>query len=312
MMNPAAIIVSAMATNHFMPGSYIALRSGSPPRRIRPRASTAPGRVATFRDDDRSGPGRAPEGVAAAAAPEREEGMAGYGSWDDRPWERREGGERDRWRHERQRWARREEDPWREGAEEDLGARGREEWHARPAWRGEEGEGRWGGRDWERDERGWGRERRSAEDERWARRGYGGVRPEIDPPWVEPGPRARGRGETRGLVEWEDRGPLAWLGDRARRRGKASRGPKGYTRSDERIHDEVCERIARSGVDAGEVEVRVENRQVTLAGTVRDREEKWWLEDLADDVFGVEEVHNHLRVVRGEAPGTGAEGGIRH
>jgi hypothetical protein len=154
------------------------------------------------------------------------------------------------------------------------------------------------------------------EGERWRRRGYGGgdVRPEIDPPWVERGPRARG--ETRGLVEWEDRGPLAWLADRMRRGGKASRGPKGYTRSDERIHEDVCERIARSGVDADEVEVRVEHREVTLTGTVRARQEKWWLEDLADDVFGVEEVHNHLRVARPEpgarGEGAGTQGGIRH
>jgi hypothetical protein len=242
--------------------------------------------------------------------------MAGYGSWEDRPWERREG-ERDRWRHERQQAARREEDPWRERSEEELAGRGREEWRARPPWRGEEGgEGRWGGRGWERDERDWERrERRGGrEDERWARGGYGGgdVRPEIDPPWVERGPRARARGETRGLVEWEDRGPLAWLGDKVRRGGKASRGPKGYTRSDERIHEEVCERIARSGVDADEVEVRVEKREVTLTGTVRDRQEKWWLEDLADDVFGVEEVHNHLRVGRPGGEAAGGHGGIPH
>jgi hypothetical protein len=243
--------------------------------------------------------------------------MAGYGSWDDRPWERREGGERDRWRHERQQWTGREDDPGRQRADEGLGARGREEWHARPSWRGEETEGRWGGRGWERDERGWeaGERRGSPDDERWARRGYGGgeARPEIDPPWVERGPHGRER-ETRGLVEWEDRGPLAWLGDKIRRGGKASRGPKGYTRSDERIHDDVCERVARSGVDADEVEVRVENREVTLTGTVRNREEKWWLEDLADDVFGVEEVHNHLRVVRPSpgAAGTGTQGTIRH
>jgi osmotically-inducible protein OsmY len=97
-----------------------------------------------------------------------------------------------------------------------------------------------------------------------------------------------------------------------RRGGRASRGPKGYTRSDERIHEEVCERIARSGVAADEVEVRVENREVTLTGTVHDRREKWWLEDLTDDVFGVEEVHNHLRVARPEPGARGEGGGVRH
>jgi hypothetical protein len=68
----------------------------------------------------------------------------------------------------------------------------------------------------------------------------------------------------------------------------------------------VCERIARSGVDASEVEVRVEGAEVTLEGTVARREEKRWLEDLAEDVFGVDEVHNHVRVAR---PGTGIGAG---
>jgi osmotically-inducible protein OsmY len=79
---------------------------------------------------------------------------------------------------------------------------------------------------------------------------------------------------------------------------KPSRGPKGYSRSDDRIEDEVCERVARSGVESDDIEVKVEHREVTLTGTVGSREEKWWLESLVDDVFGVEEVHNRLRVQR--------------
>lgn len=130
-------------------------------------------------------------------------------------------------------------------------------------------------------------------------------REELDPPWVERGPYARrAGGDTRGLVEWEDRGPLEWLGERAR--GATRRrplGPKGYRRSDDRIQDAVCERIARSGVDASDVEVKVEGGEVTLTGTVHTRREKWWIEDVAEDVFGVEDVHNHLRVARPEARG---------
>jgi hypothetical protein len=76
---------------------------------------------------------------------------------------------------------------------------------------------------------------------------------------------------------------------------RAGRGPKGYRRSDERIHDEVCERIARSGVNADEVEVKVENGEVTLSGTVDRREHKWHLESLCESVFGVDDVHNNLR-----------------
>ncbi len=73
-------------------------------------------------------------------------------------------------------------------------------------------------------------------------------------------------------------------------------GPKGYRRSDERIRDEVCERIGRSGIDAREVEVTVDGGEVTLVGWVEHREDKRALEDLADDVFGVADVHNQLRL----------------
>jgi BON domain-containing protein len=139
------------------------------------------------------------------------------------------------------------------------------------------------------------------EQGRWG--GYPGERREYSewgrPPVDWPGAPE----EPRGLIELEDRGPLDWLADKVRRlKSKRPRGPKGYKRSDERIHEDVCERIARSGVDLDDVEVKVENGEVTLTGTVRDRVEKWRLEGLADDVFGVEEVHNYLRILRVERP----------
>ena len=75
-------------------------------------------------------------------------------------------------------------------------------------------------------------------------------------------------------------------------------GPKGYRRPDDRVHDEVCERIARSGIDAREVEVAVQVGEVTLTGTALSREDKRALEDVVDDVFGVEDVHNRLTLAR--------------
>lgn len=86
-----------------------------------------------------------------------------------------------------------------------------------------------------------------------------------------------------------------YAGRPEREEGRVGRGPKGYRRPDERIHDEVCERIARSGVNADNVEVKVENGEVTLSGTVERREDKWHLESLCDSVFGVDDVHNRLR-----------------
>jgi osmotically-inducible protein OsmY len=76
------------------------------------------------------------------------------------------------------------------------------------------------------------------------------------------------------------------------------RGPKGYQRSDARIHEEVCDRLTYSDVDAENVEVTVTNAEVTLSGTVRDRWDKRRAEDLAEEVAGVREVHNGIRVAR--------------
>ncbi|RDK05542.1 BON domain-containing protein [Cupriavidus lacunae] len=85
--------------------------------------------------------------------------------------------------------------------------------------------------------------------------------------------------------------------------GRRAVGPKGYRRSDERVREDVCERLAMNPyVDVGEVSVEVANGVVTLDGTVRERREKYVVEEIADAVFGVTEVDNHLRVQR--QPGT--------
>ena len=76
------------------------------------------------------------------------------------------------------------------------------------------------------------------------------------------------------------------------------RGPKGYRRSDERINEDVCDRLTYSPVDASEVEVQVRDGEVTLTGTVRARWEKRQAEDLTASVRGVIDVHNQLRITR--------------
>jgi hypothetical protein len=77
------------------------------------------------------------------------------------------------------------------------------------------------------------------------------------------------------------------------------RGPKGWTRSDERIRDDVCDGLTMHGeIDAGDVEVKVQDGEVTLSGTVADRRQKRVAEDVADACIGVKDVHNDLRVNR--------------
>ncbi|NOV24825.1 BON domain-containing protein [Cupriavidus necator] len=94
--------------------------------------------------------------------------------------------------------------------------------------------------------------------------------------------------------------------------GRRATGPKGYRRSDERVREDVCERLAMNPyIDVGEVTVEVANGVVTLDGTVSERREKYVVEEIADAVFGVTEVDNRLRVQRqqGSAWAAGSEVG---
>jgi Flp pilus assembly secretin CpaC len=49
-------------------------------------------------------------------------------------------------------------------------------------------------------------------------------------------------------------------------------------------------------VDASDIEVSVENSEVTLTGTVRSKRDKRMAEDLAESVSGVSNIENRLRV----------------
>jgi hypothetical protein len=81
------------------------------------------------------------------------------------------------------------------------------------------------------------------------------------------------------------------------------RGPKGYNRPDERIREEASERLRdHSFIDASDIEVTVEDGEITLAGTVSDRRVKRLAEDVVEQVTGVHDVHNRLRIKRASAP----------
>ncbi len=92
----------------------------------------------------------------------------------------------------------------------------------------------------------------------------------------------------------ERHGSEGMLGERSSFRG---RGPKGYTRSDERIREDVNDRLTdEDSIDASEIEVTVESGEVTLSGSVPDREMKRRVEDLVESLSGVKNVQNNLRV----------------
>jgi hypothetical protein len=72
-------------------------------------------------------------------------------------------------------------------------------------------------------------------------------------------------------------------------------GPRGYRRSDRRIWEDSCERLTQHGlVDASDIQVEVEQGEVTLRGTVEDRAEKRLAEDAIDTIPGVWDIHNRL------------------
>ena len=76
-------------------------------------------------------------------------------------------------------------------------------------------------------------------------------------------------------------------------------GPKNYRRADERILDDVCDRLTRNGfVNASDVEIQVVEGEVTLSGAVEDRRQKYVAEDIAESIAGVRSVENRIRVMR--------------
>jgi hypothetical protein len=77
-------------------------------------------------------------------------------------------------------------------------------------------------------------------------------------------------------------------------------GPRGYRRSDERIREDVCQCLTDDHhIDASDIEVAVNDREVVLTGTVSSRMQKRHAEDLIERLPGVRDVINSLRVVSG-------------
>lgn len=83
-------------------------------------------------------------------------------------------------------------------------------------------------------------------------------------------------------------------------------GPRGYRRSDDRIKEDVCQCLTDDQhIDASDIEVTVNDREVVLSGTVQSRAEKRHAEDLIERLPGVRDVINGLRVVT-DVQGTSA------
>ncbi|MCU7549013.1 BON domain-containing protein [Chitinophagaceae bacterium LB-8] len=122
--------------------------------------------------------------------------------------------------------------------------------------------------------------------------------------------RNRGRENVREDRSWWDKTTdevSSWFGDDAaerRREGDKQfagqhrgKGPKGYSRSDERIREDVSDRLSDDDyVDASDIDVQVTSGEVILLGTVDSRDAKRRAEDIAEHISGVRNVENRLHV----------------
>jgi len=111
---------------------------------------------------------------------------------------------------------------------------------------------------------------------------------------------AREQRDDEGLPSWlrRERGGY-WRQYEGARPHFIGRGPKGYKRSDDRIREEICDRMTDDPVlDATEIEVEVTEGEVTLSGSVASRDQKRRAEDIAEAIGGVKDVTNQLRVTR--------------
>ncbi|MFL6669106.1 MAG: BON domain-containing protein [Burkholderia ambifaria] len=239
--------------------------------------------------------------------PGRQAERSGPPDWQERGERAYRGGERDFRGDETRRHDADYESAYRRFASENVGPEDwGSEWSERSArtsaerrpgdvgadWRDAPG----GSRDpeWEA-ERGYGNRGRRMEggEGRESREGrYGG-----DQPGFREHYRMGGYGGERDHDPSDPRDPRRT--DAQREAMRQRRGPKGYTRSDERIREDVCERLAHAlDIDVSDVTVQVRDGRVELDGTVPSRWMKHDIEDIADGCMCVRDVENRVRVRR--------------
>jgi osmotically-inducible protein OsmY len=114
-------------------------------------------------------------------------------------------------------------------------------------------------------------------------------------------------GQDRGWWDRTSDEVSSWFGDEeaARRRQwdermdkmNRGRGPRNYTRSDDRITEDINDRLTDDYyLDATDIDVKVEHGDVTLTGNVDSRYAKRRAEDIAESVSGVKNVENRIHL----------------
>jgi len=126
------------------------------------------------------------------------------------------------------------------------------------------------------------------------------------------------RSHERGWLERAGDEVASWFGDedaeRRRHMDEArshrGRGPRGYARSDDRIREDINDRLTDDPyVDASDIDVTVSNGEATLSGHVESRSARRRAEDIAESISGVTHVQNNLRVQQSYGTNTGSTTG---
>lgn len=120
-----------------------------------------------------------------------------------------------------------------------------------------------------------------------------------------PSPLGWRSGSYGGRREPEPAGPRRTYADRSGSFRSGSWGlpsnaglaPLGYQRPDDLIQEEVNEALTEDPwVDACNITVSVAGGEVTLGGTVADRQQKRAAEDALGRIKGLVDIHNRLRI----------------
>ena len=145
--------------------------------------------------------------------------------------------------------------------------------------------------------------RRYDRDYETGRRGYGYPESGSSAYYGRSGEYSQG---DRGWLDKASDEVASWFGDEEaehRRqmddfRGEfRGRGPRGYTRSDDRIEEDINDRLTdHPYIDASDIEVDVSNGEVVLSGTVDRRHAKRLAEEICENISGVKNVENRMRV----------------
>ncbi len=91
------------------------------------------------------------------------------------------------------------------------------------------------------------------------------------------------------------------------------RGPIRRRRPDRRIYEDVCDALDQTKhIDTSDIDVQVENGEVTLSGVVDSRQVKRRCEEIVERIPGVKDVHNRLEIHKTPPDLEAVEDTIRH